>query len=817
VRGCLQAPRKPGESFVKQFLQTSASLALVLGIGAPAFAQEGQAPAAQEEGRNVIVVSAQKRDEDIQDVPISISAFNEAALDEAGITDIRDLRNIAPSLNLATAPQLANTRVEIRGIGTSGNTAIEPSVALFLDGAYVPRTAALVSGLNDIRSVEVLRGPQGTLFGRNASMGAMLVNTNEPSNRFEGKLSVLAGNYNRLKGEGMINVPLTDNFSVRAAVLGDGRDGYGHNLLTGKDISFLDTFSGRLSAAWDVSDSIRWVVRGDYQHTTGDGIPISTVVAESVTPTFAANWRARLDPDGAGPLIGQTPILDQTYTHNVNQESEGNLNDYTVGFASNLTWDLEGGWQVKLINAWRDWNDNQYQVSSGTLPIKMPGREGFFASESKSHELQLLSPDDLLDGKANFVAGLYAYEEDFYIGDYRFLNNDFCNIFIRNTTADTPAGTRQRRVDYCNADVGLPYSSYTNFNQNTQSWAAFWQGTYDIVPEWDVTLGVRYSSDEKSGVFDQRSLTTPIPGIITGTIASVDAAATENTVLATDGTKMTYRLGTTYQLNDDVMLFATWSTGFKSGGFDSGRNATVVGQARIFAPETTENIEAGAKTTLFDGLLVANATAFRTEVDNYQFRTYDGISFAVRNNGSIRQQGVEFDLTAYPVEQLTVNVAGTWLDSEYTDFRGAPNWPGLTVPAAVDLTGERVPSSPEWQLAGYARWEDTVPGFAGWEWSARAGFQYVDDRMLSAAGDNYPLNNESSFMTYDARLALRNDDGLQIALIGQNLTNDIACTSRYAQPNNAGLGLVNTVQGGTALRCVVTPPRTYAVEVSKTF
>lgn len=805
---------------MKQFLQTSASLALVLGIGVPAFAQEGQtpaAPAAQEDGRNVIVVSAQKRDEDIQDVPISISAFDGESLDEAGITDIRDLRNIAPSLNLATAPQLANTRIEIRGIGTSGNTAIEPSVALFLDGAYVPRTAALVSGLNDIRSVEVLRGPQGTLFGRNASMGAMLVNTNEPSSRFEGKVSLLAGNYNRFKGEGMINVPLADNFSVRAAVLGDGRDGYGHNLLTGKDISFSDTFSGRLSAAWDVSDSIRWVVRGDYQHTTGDGIPISTVVAESVTPTFAANWRARLDPDGAGPLIGQTPILDQTYTHNVNQESEGNLNDYTVGFASNLTWDLEGGWQVKLINAWRDWNDNQYQVSSGTLPIKMPGREGFFASESKSHELQLISPSDLLDGKANFVAGLYAYEEDFYIGDFRFLNNDFCNIFIRNTTLDTPAGTRQRRVDYCNADVALPYSSYTNFNQNTQSWAAFWQGTYDIVPEWDVTLGVRYSSDEKSGVFDQRSLTTPIPGIVSGTIASVDAAATENTVLATDGTKMTYRLGTTYQLNDDVMLFATWSTGYKSGGFDSGRNATVVGQARIFAPETTENMEAGAKATLLDGLLVANATAFRTDVDNYQFRTYDGISFAVRNNGSIRQQGVEFDLTAYPVEQLTVNVAGTWLDSEYTDFRGAPNWPGLTVPAAVDLTGERVPSSPEWQLAGYARWEDTVPGFAGWEWSARAGFQYVDDRMLSAAGDNYPLNNESSFMTYDARLALRNDDGLQISLIGQNLTNDIACTSRYAQPNNAGLGLVNSVQGGTVLRCVVTPPRTYAVEVSKTF
>jgi len=809
---------------MKQLLITSASIALTLGLAAPAFAQEPtqtstQPPAAQEpeRGRDVVVVSAQKRDEDIQDVPISISAFSEETLDEAGINDIRDLRNIAPSLNLATAPQLSNTRVEIRGIGTSGNTAIEPSVALFLDGAYVPRTAALVSGLNDIRSVEVLRGPQGTLFGRNASMGAMLINTNEPANVFEARVATLFGSYDRMKGEAMVNVPVTDNFAVRAAILGDGRSGYGNNLLTGQDISYSDTFSGRLSAAWDITDTLRWVVRGDYQHTTGDGIPISTVVAESVTPTFAANWRARLDPDGAGPLVGQTPIIDRTYTHDVYQESEGDLSDHTVGFASNLTWDLEGGWQVKMINAWRDWNDDQFQRSTGGLPIAMPSRRGLFASESKSHELQLLSPDDLLDGKANFVAGLYAYEEDFYIGDYRGLNNDFCNIFIRNTTADTPAGTRQRRVDYCNADVALPYSSYTNFWQNTQSWAAFWQGTYDIVPEWDVTLGVRYSSDEKTGLFDQRSVTTPIPGIISGTIASVDSAATENTALETDGTKMTYRLGTTWQAADDIMLFATWSTGYKSGGFDSGRNATVVGQARIFAPETTENFELGVKSEWFDGLLQANATAFRTDVSEYQFRTYDGISFAVRNNGSIRQQGVEFDTTLYPMDQLTVNLAGTYLDSAYTEFQGAPNWPGLTVPASVDLTGERVPYSPEWQLTGYVRWDDVFPVWSGWDWSARLGFQYVDDRMLSATGDNYPLNNESSFMTYDARLALRQEDGLQFALVVQNLTNDIACTSRYAQPNNQGLGLVNTTAGGTVLRCVVTPPRTWSFEMSKSF
>jgi iron complex outermembrane recepter protein len=793
---------------MRHVLTTSASLALVLGASLPAFAQETP-PAPQaapqagpEQGReDVVVVTAQKRDEDIQDVPISISAFNAEMLDEGGVSDIRDLRNITPSLNLATAPQLANTRVEIRGIGTSGNTAIEPSVALFLDGAYVPRTAALVSGLNDIRSVEVLRGPQGTLFGRNASMGALLIRTNEPSNRFEARVSALAGNYNRRKGEAMINVPLGDTFAVRAAILGDKRDGYGENLLTGKDISFTDTFSGRLSTAWDITPDIRWVLRGDYQHTSGDGIPISTVVAESVTPTFAANWRARLDPDGAGPLVGQLPVINNTYTHFVNQESEGNLDDHTAGVTSNLTWDFAEGWQLKLINAWRDWNDDQFQVSTGGLPIQMPSRRGLFASESKSHELQLISPDSLFGGKANFVTGLYAYEEDFFIGDVRGFNPDYCNIFINNTS---PAATRAARVSACLAGLSLPYTSFTNFWQTTESWAAFWQGTYDITPEWDVTAGVRYSSDEKTGLFDQASL-----------VPTVDAAPTENTVLATDGTKVTYRLGTTYKVMPDVMLFLTWSTGYKSGGFDSGRNATAVGQGRIFSPETTENLEAGAKSQWWDGLLTANATLFRTDVSDYQFRTYDGISFAVRNNGSIRQQGVEFETTLVPLDQLTLNFAGTWLDSEYTDFQGAPNWPGL--PGGVDLTGERVPYSPEWQFTGFARWEDSVPWWSGWTWSARGDFQFVDERMLSAAGDNYPLNLESSFTTFGARLGLRNDDGLAISLIGQNLTDDTACTSRYAQPNNQGLGLIDTVNGGTVLRCVVTPPMTYALEVSKQF
>jgi iron complex outermembrane receptor protein len=361
-------------------------------------------------------------------------------------------------------------------------------------------------------------------------------------------------------------------------------------------------------------------------------------------------------------------------------------------------------------------------------------------------------------------------------------------------------------VATCLANVSLPFSSFTDFHQDTEAWAAFWQGTYDFTPAWDVTLGVRYSHDDKSGLFNQASL-----------VPTVDAAPTERTVLSTEGEKVTWRLGTTYRVTDDILLFTTFSTGFKSGGFDSGRNATVVGQARIFAPETTENYEAGVKSQWLAGTLTANATLFRTDVADYQFRTYDGISFAVRNNGSIRQQGVEFDTRWTPLDQLTLNLAGTYLDSEYTDFRGAPNIPGISNPPSVDLTGSRVPASPEWQLSGFARWEDRLPFADAWTWSARGDFQFVDERILSATGDAYVLNTESSFTTFGARLALENDDGLQFALAGQNLTDDVACTARFVQPNNAALGLVDTVNGGTVLRCVLTPPTTWTFEVTKSF
>ncbi len=788
---------------MKRALLTQVALGGLLGVSLAGTASaQAPAPAEEKANREVIIVTAQKREEDVQDVPISISAFNAETLEDAGIKDIRDLKFIAPGLSFATAPQTTNTRVSIRGIGTSGNTAIEPSVAVFIDGVYVPRVGSLLAGLNDIAGVEVLRGPQGTLFGRNASMGAINIRTGEPTKEFGGKASFLYGSYNRVKGEGVVNVPITDNLRTRASIVYDDRDGYGQNELNGQDIAYSRNITARVGAVWDITDTISWDVRGDYQRTTGDGLPIVSVVAESVWAGGVANWTRVLDPDGtSGPQVGQLPFLNKTYTQSVYQESEGYLNDNQYGLASNLTWDI-GDWQLKLISGYRDWKNTQYQGSTGNIPLALTPRDGLYISESKSHELQLISPDDLFGDHLNFVAGLYWYEEDFDIGDTRFILPNQCNIFYRNTRPATQTPTQvNNAVNNCLNQPRAP-SSYGNFSQNTEATAAFWQGTYKITDQWDFTAGIRYSKDEKSGSFDQRSYNV------------ADAAATENTQLALSQNRTTYRASTSYKPFDDVMFYAAWSTGFKSGGFDSGRGTTVVGQKRVFNPELTENLEAGVKSTLLNDSLVANLSVFKTNVDEYQFRTYDGVSFSVRNNGSIEIKGLEWDITYYPIENLTFNFSGSWLDSKYTDFQGAPGLPA--VGGTQDLTGQRVPYTSEFSANGFVRYERELT--PNWKFAARADVSNISDAILSSDGSNDPMTREPGHTYYGVRFELEHlASDWVLALAGQNIGNELTCGARFAQPNDSNYGLRNTATGSTIYRCSLGNPRTWSLEATKRF
>ncbi len=778
-----------GELMSKQNFLSSLSPLIAALVASPVLAQTSSDANVEE-----IIVTAQKRAQNVQDVPISMAVFSGEALDAAGVDDIRDLRNITPGLFLATAPQVTNTRVAMRGIGSAGNTAIEPSVAFFLDGVYVPRVGSLLTGLNDVEAVEVLRGPQGTLFGRNASVGAISMRTAEPRDEFEAEVSGEAGSYGYWKGAGVINAPLAENFAVRLAVLGEHTDGTGYEELNDIALGENSVRSARLSARWDIAPTVRWVLRADYQTVEGDGAQAISVVAESVTPTAVANWRARLDPDGAGPLTGDLPLLDNTYNRHVRQDAGGVLDDEQFGISSDLTWDFGSGWSARLISGYRDWSNEQLQNSVGNIPLPTNNRLGTFDSESLSSELQLMSPDTLLGGRANFVTGLYYYDETFLIGERQSLLPAYCDVFIRNTQ---PA-----RLTACRAGQQADAIAL-EFDQDTRSYAGFFQGTYRMTPAWDVTAGVRYSRDDKEGTYFQQALNPTAQ------------RATEFTQLETEDDEITYRLGTSLRLVEDVVLFATYTTGYKSGGFDSGGGSTVQGQARIFRPELTENYELGAKTRLFDQRLTLNAVLYWMIVDDLQFRTYDGVSFRVRNDGKIRQRGVEWDIAVHPTRALTFSLAGAYLDSEYLDFRNAPGLPGHG--GIQDLTGERAPYSPELQGSAMVRYDIALP-WRGLTLQLRSDVSYVGEMNLAGAGDNNPDSMEPEHTVVGARLALMDaHDRWELALIGQNLTDELMCGTRFAQPNDAAYGLRDPVTGKTVLRCTLSEPRTFAVALKARF
>ena len=535
-------------------------------------------------------------------------------------------------------------------------------------------------------------------------------------------------------------------------------------------------------------------MRGDYQTLDGDGFQAVSVIAETVTAAAAANWRARLDPDGAGPITGDLPLLDDTYSRRVRQESIGSVHDEQYGLASELTWSLAQSWMVRMITGYRDWRDRQSQSNTVFIPLALTSRVGSFDSRSFSNEVQLLSPAGLLGGRASLLAGLYYYDEEFQIGEDLGLAPAYCQVFIRNTQPTRVAACQAGRQDDA---VNL------QFDQTTTSHAGYVQGTYRLADRWDVTAGLRYSHDEKRASFLQESFNVTAQ------------RADESTDLELGGGRATYHLGTSFRPRADVMLFATWSTGYKSGGFDSGGGTTALGQGRIVQPETTQNYELGARTLLFDRRLVLNATLYRMTVEDLQFRTFDGFSFRVRNNGTIRQQGVEFDIVGRPGRPLTLSLSGAWLDSEYLDFTGAPGLPAFG--GVQDLTGERVPFSPEFTAAAAAQYDIDLP-WQGLSLQLRGDASYSSEISLAAAGDNSPDAMEPEHSIFGARISLIGaHDRWELALIGQNLTDELMCGTRFAQPNDAAFGLRNPLTGGTVLRCTLSDPRNFAVAVKARF
>jgi iron complex outermembrane receptor protein len=769
----------------------------LIASAAPAFAADAPAAAPSAGAVEEVVVTAQKRTENIQNVPLSIMAVGQKSMESKGIQEITGLERAVPNLRFDSVALSAGVSIRIRGFGTSSNAAIDPSVAPYIDGVYIPRPGAILSSFLDVDRVEVLRGPQGTLFGRNATVGAVSLHTAAPSTSgFAAMLAGQAGNYGSYQGEGMVNLPVTQDFAVRAAVLANTTDGFVHNRLDGKTYGQHETEEGRLSAKWTPTSDLTWIGRVDYAHTSGDGVNLLQVDTSTATAGQLAAYTARL---GGNPsTLADPPNFTANELYN-----NVNLSDHQWGVSSDLNWNFSHGYALRLIDSYRDWKNLQSDGDVVFTPMDLLSRNSTYRSKAQSHELQLISPKGaLLDGKLDFVAGLYYFDEDYDIGEVFNLGSQYCGFVI--------AAAAPPLVGVCNA---FPKTAAANgaFHQKATSYAAYLQATYAVTRDIDVIVGVRDTHDDKQGSFVE-TLANP-------TAAPVRAA--ENTPsLSFKDTQPNWRASVNWRLNSDVMTFLTYSTGYKSGGLNSAGGAQALGQKRLFNSETSTDWEAGVKSIWLDHRLQVNLTAYRTELDQFQDRSFDGVSFIVRNAGSVRAQGVELEGQFRPDQHVSFDFGTSYLDSKFTANHNAPGLPACTgavgsCPTTQDLTGRPTTFAPKWQ-GNFGAQVETDPLIGGFTLTTRADVNFQSGMFTS--NDLNPQSWTQGQTQWGARATLTSPDrSLTLALFGENLTDEHVFGTKIPQTLDAVFGVRIPSTGATLMRGFLNTPRTYGVRVVKNF
>lgn len=745
-----------------------------------------------------VIVTAQKRAESAQDVPISLAALSAATLENGNVSTVLDLGRVATNFQTVRSSNTGSTRIGIRGIGSLANTLIEPSVAVFVDSVYVPRSGSILGAFLDMDGVEVLRGPQGTLFGRNASVGALSLRSATPKNEFSGTLAAEAGSFDRTKVSGHVNLPVSENVAFRFAGMGQWYKGPWQNKLDNKRYGGSDDVALRGTLLAEIGN-VEWVVRVDYSKLDGDGVANFDFDPASVSEARLAFLQAAFN---GGP---DTNLRDRK----MNQFMGANLIDENSGVSSTASLDI-GGSTIKMINSYREWDNDQLDGDIIYFPVSLATRRSLFNSKSWNHELQFISPEKgWMGGKLDTATGLYYFDEDFGLSEKLNLGSSFCGVLV-------PAGAARTACSGYYTSTGGVNATDQNVFQNVKSLAAYLQGNIYLNDQFTLTLGGRWTNDKKKGTYSQTS--SPF----TQTLRAPEAL----TYPGIDESRFSYRVSLKYDPAEDVMMFANFSTGYKSGGYNSGggipslstfdTSGKLVSTKRLFTRETVENFELGVKSSWLDDKVRANATFYRMDIAGFQDRAFDGVSFVVRNAGNLRQQGFELDTTFAPVRSFSVTASLAYLDSKFTSFANASNLPGLT--GTQNLNGKPNTFSPEWTGNVGFEWSGNV-GANGMTWALNGNASFVSEQFVGTVNDANPQSLADSYELVGARATLTSaNDRWSISLFGKNLSNAHYRTLSVYQPLGAALGLNNTVfSGSTANRVLANEPRTYGATVTIRF
>jgi outer membrane receptor protein involved in Fe transport len=754
-------------------------------------------------GLTEIIVTAQKRAQNIQDVPISVIAFSAEQLKDAGVTDIKNLQNLTPGLTVTSTTSEDVTTARIRGIGTVGdNPGLESSVGVVIDGVYRPRNGVGFGNLGEIEQIQVLEGPQGELFGKNNDAGVINITTKKPSMTFGATAEATVGNFNDREINASITGPLSDISAGRLYFGYQRRDGFlnvdtglGPNTSNSTDNRNMYTVRGQYLIT--PSDALNFLLIADFSRRNESccgAVQTATGPFAGIINVLASDPELGGQPGVTG--IATNPLSPAERLAWSNSPVSQQIRD--MGVSGELNWDLGFG-KFTSITAWRDnsliaGNDVDY---TGVDITSAPATSGNLTDfKQVSEELRLAGKSGPLDWLVGgfFSNEMLAYNTAIYAGnDFGLYVGGLGSAFATGfpNFATIPQGTFTPGVS----------GEQDYYTEDSKSYAFFTNETYNITQGLDLTAGLRYTGTTKSatsnfvnpdgglGCASLLASGTNNPFILGYGCSTVfnpffsprigsNAPLTTNQSLSEGNVSGTVKLS--YRFNDDLMTYISWANGYKAGGFNLSRVTAATGAEGALTPnfdtefprEVVESYEIGLKSLLFNNTLRFNASIFDQQYTNFQFNTFTGIQFVVTSLRKVESKGAEFDTTwATPVSGLTLSTGVTWAFTNINEF-GAQSLalfaPNDTSATTLNRENDRLSFAPLWSGVTSATYR--VPLSSSLEFHATASEKY--DSSYNTGSDLDPRKIQGAYGLLDGRIGVGSADGKwTVEFWGANLTN----------------------------------------------
>ena len=748
-----------------------------------------------------IVVTARRRAEELQDVPLSVSVLNSEAIEQTGSYNIQRLTQLQPTLQFySTNPR--NSSINIRGIGAPlglTNDGIEQGVGIYIDQVYYNRVAAATLDFVDIEQVEVLRGPQGTLYGKNTTAGAINITTRAPSFSYEGKAEISVGNLNFKQAKATVSGPITDRLAIRIGASVTDRQGTIYNVASNQHVNSQDFLGLKGSLLWKATDTLNITLAGDYN--LQNPVCCAQIYAGYGSTQRAAN---RQYPALTASLGYQVPSTNP-YDRLTDLDAQLKARNEMGGASLRAEWDLGGG-TLTSVSAYRYWdwqpsNDRDFTGLDVTTKSQNPTQQ-----KQWTQELRYAQEGETID----FVVGAFGFHQTIHTTGSQVQGAD-ASAWLLNPTSSLSRNPAVLNGLTAENDIRL---------KNTSA-ALFGQLTWHVTDRLSLQPGLRLNYDKKKGSYDS---------VVTGTASNgtrqlVTFASTDPWIVAQRGVlapqsfeasfsdwNLSYDFTAAYEFSDDVMGYATYSRAFKSGGINlNGVPLDAAGNPQLdvatVKPEKVNHFEIGLKTQFWDKRATLNLTGFWTEIEDYQAIVNNGQNSVLRgylaNADKVRVRGIEADFSIRPSDRVNAYVSGAYTDPKYRKFTnapcppelsggnsgatpGAPGVPGAVSPAVCDISGQLLPGISKYSLSYGV--EFNVPTallggegqfYIGWDGSYRSTFSSNASRSVYMDIKGYSLNN--------LRLGFRNSDGLNVYgwvrnIFDQNYMEVLATT-----PGNTGL------------------------------